>query len=308
MLLVISLGEVVTTTPVGVDRGSVGLPIDVSGVNRTFSFTAEQKYMIAYVLFGSVWIYEVVVAAGHFAISHVIAVRRRMGERAPHFLPLLRGYFNGVVYHLGTLAFGGFVVGVMSILTAGATWLSRRVAKPGERGNPVAKLCCCCCMGFMTWVTQTVNDMAYIDVVLYGRNYTEAAWHVWKLTIENPMTATAVVGTVKAVKTAGIILITGTGTSCAYWILSNPVPVSSFLGSLQELGLASGEADGVIREIGSSLLTANVLGMTAMSGVICYFVSLAFMNTLVATAQALAYVEVCQQASGGRGARRGGEY
>lgn len=306
MLLVISLGKVETTSAFDVDSATsiVGIPIQVGGMNRSFVFTKSELYMIVYCLLGSVWIYETVAATGHFAIAHAVTMRK-----LPHRdtclrpLPVLRGYFYGVVFHLGTLAAGAFIMGVLRIFTAVAVVLSREVdggrrAAGGRKRNPVAlgiSCCCCCCLDCMTWVTQIVNDMAYVDVIAYGHGYFDAAWHVYKKTVTNPLTAGTAVGTMRAIRSVGIASTTALGVCGTYWCLTSPGSAEV----LAELGVYTGGSLVMEKDVGLGFFKGSIFGITAMSGLICWLVSLAFMNVLVATAQSLVYLQIIRPSTPG---------
>lgn len=301
MLLVISLGHVETTNALDTDSAFsvAGIPIQFGGMYRSFVFSNHQWYMIVYSLLGSVWIYETVAAAGHFAIAEAVTkrkLRKTHDRRCAKNLPLTAGYFNGVVFHLGTLATGAFIMGVLRILTAVVAIVSREADSgrhaTGGRTNPVARgvsCCCCCCLSCATWVTQTVNDLAYVDVIVYGHSYFEAAWHVYRKTLTDVAGSLVVVGTTRAIRNVGMLSTTALGVCGAYWCLTKPA-AAAVLGDLGVYHTGSLGSD-----VGFGIFEGSVVGITAMSGLICWLVSLAFMNVLVATTQSLKYLEVLRE-------------
>lgn len=296
LLWIISLGHVTTSSP-WPDPG-MGLPVDVKGVKRSFTFSQYQWYMLAFWGFGVIWLYEIISAAGQYAISHAVVVRSHM-KHPPRCFPLLRGYANGISYHLGTLAFGAFVIGVLKFATAILAWLAKQINSPDKKVNVAARacLCCCtCCLGCLTQVMKLVNEMVYVDCAMFGHNYLAAAWHVWKLSALNPVTTVTVLACVKVIGSLGVLTIGGLGTFCSYWILSNPGRITSFfsndISKLTAAGAASGYGlDAVdVSAVTNALYTSNVWGMTIMSGCIFVCVAIAFMNTFVMAAQTNAYV------------------
>mmetsp|Transcript_21343 Transcript_21343/g.47216 ORF Transcript_21343/g.47216 Transcript_21343/m.47216 type:complete len:677 (-) Transcript_21343:97-2127(-) len=298
LLWVMSLGHVVTSDPMA--DHDIGLPVNVEGMYRTFSFTRNQWYMLGYWVFGSLWLYELVVSMGQYAVSHAVVVHR-LAKDANNCLPLSRGYANGIIFHLGTLAFASFIIGMLRFLMMVLAYIAKQAQQgPDGKVNIAVKAlvaCCTCCLGCLTQIMRLVNEMVYVDVAISGRGYCSAAWNVWKMTIQNPVTAATVVGSVRAIRWVGIFIIGGGGTFLSYQILSNPERIEGALkhgatavqrgASALHINVPGSEHVGA-----QALFTSNVLGMTAASGFICFMVAATFMNIFVITAQALAYIEV----------------
>jgi len=109
---------------------------------------------------------------------------------------------------------------------------------------------------------------------------------VYKKTFERPLTAGTVVGTMRTIRSVGITCTTALGVCGTYWYLT----------SVEMIGAHAGGS--LAADVGLGLFKGRVLGITAMSGLICWLVSLAFMNVLVATAQSLAYLDIILPVAG----------
>mmetsp|Transcript_120354 Transcript_120354/g.268982 ORF Transcript_120354/g.268982 Transcript_120354/m.268982 type:complete len:672 (-) Transcript_120354:48-2063(-) len=250
--------------------------IEIQGMHRSFEFTGYQWACLAYWVFGTVWILEVVNALGQFAISHAVVIFACFDTR--EFLPMLHGYWAGLVYHLGTLAFGGFVIGCLKILAAVCAFLARQTRD--EHGLPtmVTRVVCCCCAYCFLCVERLltmVNDLVYTDVALQGSGYIEAAENVVRIAANNPATYAAIKGSATAVRVLGVTTIGGFGTFLSYRALS-----SSALHM---------ELDGVFAGASSMLQTSNILGTTIASGFVCFYVAMAFMMVFYQTTYTLMY-------------------
>ena len=93
------------------------------------------------------------------------------------------------MYHLGTLAFGGFVVGVLCILSCVVAFLGSQFRGKDGMQNKVSQcvLCCCsCCQGAIEAVVRMANTPGYADYVIYGNDYPKACWHVTTMMVHNP--------------------------------------------------------------------------------------------------------------------------
>merc|ERR1712217_541817 len=122
-------------------------------------------------------------------ISHAVVVFACF--QTAEWFPMLHGYFAGLVFHLGTLAFGGFVIGCLKIVAFGLWFATRQsTSDRNHRRAAVAAVCCCCCTYCVACVEHLmtmVNDLVYTDVALQGTDYPEATENVVQVTASNPV-------------------------------------------------------------------------------------------------------------------------
>jgi len=267
---IMSLGEVTTTSPLQTKSG-----LSISGMHRSMQFTDWQKYWIAIFVFGIVWVLETITALSQFAICHAV-VKYSLFQKK-ECLPLARGFFNGLVFHLGTLAFGGFIIGALKIITAICAYVSKQATNPDGSQNKVVKvLCCCiiCCLMCLTHIVELLNEMVYVDVSIRGTSYVSAAKNVVKMLVANPVTFATVHGATSFVRFLGIAVIGGGGTYLTYLYLEHPFSLSAE----DEALVASPMLDSSTR-----------IGTTVAAGFICFAVSHAFMVIFDNCADALMY-------------------
>jgi len=271
---IISCGRVVTSNPM--DDLIGGGAVSVSGLKRHIEFDSNLYWLCAYWVFGMIWIHEVITALGKMAISHAVVVYEFYGHSK--CLPLSRGYANGICWHLGTLAFGGFVIGVLKVLAMIASYIANQSKEGGGVGNTVKKAVCCCCMcclNCLIKLAEMVNEMVYVDVVIEGHDYMSACAAVIKLVTKDPFVFGIVAGATAVIKYLGIAVLGVGGTYLCHFLLTNPSVAESALGQV-------GAPDGM-------LATSSVLGATIGAGVICFCISSAFMMVFDTTADTLAY-------------------
>jgi len=267
---VVSLGE---PSPVVISEAGV----NVQGVGRHFTFTDNQFYALCFFSFGCLWLVETISAVGQYVISHVVVSE---SVNHAHFsMPLFRGYWNCFKYHIGTVAFGGFVLGVLRFVSAIlAVFMKAAKDKEGKQ-NMCVRICCCCCMCCMECLTDAVellNELVYTDVAITGVGYMTAAKNVIAMAATNPATYGGVKLATEVLGFLGTFGLTFIGTYIPYQILANP----SLFG-----------ADQVVQAMNQQ----SQMGCTVVSFLISFFISMAFMSSFNQVALALMYIKLHQQ-------------
>jgi len=267
----LSTGQVVPDTLPAQEGG-----LEVEGLQRSIRFAGWQWACIGYWVFGIMWVVETMHALGQFAISHAVVVRTCIGVSEP--FPLLHGYSAGIVFHLGTLAFGGFIVSCLKFVVILLSFLVRQTSDESGAPSLVGRIVCCCCISSVACVERVlimVNDLIYTDVALRGAGYVDAANNVVRVGATNPGAYVALKGSVVAVRMLGVSIIGGLGTLLSYQVLaSTPLHDS---------------VDTIFPSASSMLVTSSILGTTVASGVICLLIGKAFMTVFCQTTHTLMY-------------------
>lgn len=248
----------------------------ISGVHRTLVFTPAQWGFLAYWGFGFVWILETVNALGQFAISHAV-VRFAVFDEV-ECCPMLHGYWNGLTRHLGTLAYGGFIIGCLKILAAVISFIVRQAQAQGDAEGAVVQCICCCCLQLALCLEQVlamVNDLVYTDVALRSTSYSTAASNVVQIAKTNPLTYASIKGSATSVRFLGVTVIGGIGTFLSYQTLAS----TALHQDLQD----------IFEGVSSMLATSSILGTTAAAGLICFYTAIAFMMVFYQTTYSLMY-------------------
>lgn len=250
--------------------------VQISGLHRSLEFTEYEWACIAYWIFGVVWILETVNALGQFAISHAVVMYAVHDEE--ECCPMFRGYFIGLVFHLGSLAFGGFITSCLKIVAALLSFAVRQTRDEYGAQGAVTQVLCCCCMCTVLCIERVVsmvNELVYSDVALQSSSYVEAADNVVRIATSNPLTYASIKSSATAIRVVGVTMIGGCGTFLAYLVLSS----NSFHRQL----------DSVFENSSSMLVTSNIIGTTVASGLVCFYVAMAFMMVFYQTTLSLMY-------------------
>lgn len=252
--------------------------------SREFQFTQQQIWLMVGWIFGCVWILETLQALGQFAISHSVVVHTLLELKT--CMPLCHGYMNGLVFHLGTLAFGGLVIGIMVIITSILTYLSKMTKSEDGRKNAVLKMICCCCVCCFKCCTDLIemaNRLAYTDVAIEGCDFPKAIQHVIELALKNPIRYAAVHGSTTIVKCMGIMGITSLSCLVTYFVVSYS---------------EDHQASAIIKAVSDDLVTTDLVGTVITAGVIGFTISYIFMNVFDITSETLMYCILWKQDHG----------
>lgn len=149
----------------------------VGGLRRTFVFTEEQWGMTIYYVFGMLWLTEFFNSLSQFVVSYAVILwyYHPKPKGSGPSLPLIRGFMVGMIFHLGTLAFGSFLIASLRGFRIVLLWISR--AAKGQQ-NQVAgciATCCACCITVIQRYVEFLTKNAYIDVAISSTPFYTAA-------------------------------------------------------------------------------------------------------------------------------------
>ncbi|XP_070531870.1 choline transporter-like protein 2 [Ptychodera flava] len=143
--------------------------------------------MQVYNLFGLFWIMSFIVAldqivlAGAFA-SYYWAFTKP--KDIPVF-PVSASLWRSLRYHLGSIAFGSFIIAVIKLIRAMLEYLDHKL-KGSE--NKVAEFflkCMKCCFWCLEKFMKFLNKNAYILIAVYGKNFCTSAKNAFMLLMRN---------------------------------------------------------------------------------------------------------------------------
>jgi len=122
--------------------------------------------MVWYMFFGFLWIMAFILACAQFVI--IVGVcswyfsHNSDAEGDASFMDGLKWIFQ---YHLGSLAFGSFIVAVVWMIRIIFESIRKKIENGDPTQNPAVKclLCCCsCCLACIDKFVQYINKNAYI--------------------------------------------------------------------------------------------------------------------------------------------------
>jgi len=149
----------------------------VAGLTRSLVFSDAGKAMVVYYLIGFFWLMELTNAISQFVISYSVVLwyyTPKPKGFGPH-IPLVRGFIVGVVFHLGTLAMGAFLIASCRFPRMILGYITKHAKVGDNQACEVVAQCLQCCSICSQRYLQYINKNAYIDVCISSTSFCTAA-------------------------------------------------------------------------------------------------------------------------------------
>mmetsp|Transcript_13382 Transcript_13382/g.31404 ORF Transcript_13382/g.31404 Transcript_13382/m.31404 type:complete len:651 (-) Transcript_13382:107-2059(-) len=246
--------------------------VHVTGVKRSFSYTEDQIWMMVYYIFGSIWLLEFAHSLGQFVIAYMVVLWYYTplyhGRKRSPWCPLPRAYIAALVFHLGTLAMGSFLIALCRIPQIILGYFAKQ-AKAKE--NPVLSccvLCCKCCIDCFTRFLEYINQNAYVDVAINSNDFCTAARRSFEFILSNGAEIVLLSGATIVFSAIGVIFVSLSSALFVYWVVD----------IIPEYSAEDSENN-----------VSNPMAVAIMGGILGLIISGAFMIVLDQTADTLLY-------------------
>ena len=207
-----------TITPVLLEDGTY---------TRTIEWTDLTEYLNYFFFFGFLWVLALVLACNFFVIASCVChwyFTSSSDTRGN--ISITQGIWWAVRYHLGSLAFGSFILAVVWLIRIIFEYVAAQLKK-AEGNNPAGMfikcmVCCCrCCLSCVNRFIKFLSENAYVQILLTNENFCPAALNAFLLILKNAATfaLTEAAGTI--IITLGKILISVLNTLLIFFILTN---------------------------------------------------------------------------------------
>ncbi|CAH8443470.1 unnamed protein product [Heterobilharzia americana] len=155
-----------------------------------FLYYGDRKYTIylqLFNLFMFFWLVNFVRSLTQMTLAGTFAEYyfSRADQKSMSKCPLLRSFFRSAFYHIGSLAFGSFLIALLQWLRAILEYISTKLKKSD---NPVAKFflkCLCCCFWLLETFLKFLNRNAFIMIAIYGQSFCSASGSALALLARN---------------------------------------------------------------------------------------------------------------------------
>jgi hypothetical protein len=175
----------------------------------------------AFAFFSMLWNNAFIIAVGQCTIAGAVGVWYFTPNTEKGTKPAVRtGLRNCFRYHLGSLAFGSFILAVVQFIK----WYMYYLQKQAEQAkNPVAvrifKI-----LQYIIWCFEKcikfLNKNAYIQIALLGKNFCRSAWNAFMLILRNAGRI-GILGSMGAIiGRLGVAFITAATGVIGYFILT----------------------------------------------------------------------------------------
>ena len=148
------------------------------------------RYVWIYHLFGLFWVSAFIIGCAQFVIAAACGLWyfAQGGSSDDQARASLRTGFKWIFrYHLGSIAFGSFIIAVMQMIKIAFEYMRRKYGK-ALGNNPCTKcLICClrCCIWCLDYCVKHITKNAYIQIALTNKNFCSSAWLTFWLIVRN---------------------------------------------------------------------------------------------------------------------------
>ena len=154
------------------------------------SASSVQAVVYLYVLFGFLWTSECISNVSWTSLSGCVGhwFFFREDPKGKTRVPLLRSLGRVLRYHLGSIAFGSFIIAVVRLIRLILLAIDK-YTKDAQNKNLLLKLtikCVQCCMYCLEKTLKYITDYAYIYVALQGSSFCGACFATFSLITRCP--------------------------------------------------------------------------------------------------------------------------
>lgn len=192
----------------------------IVGLSRTVSVSEEERYMIFFYVFGILWIMAMCDGMQSFVIGYAVVLwyyKPIEGTNKPApFLPCIRGFWNGLVYHLGSIAFGSLCIAVCDALRIICSAFAKQADASGNAVGACVGKCCICCVTCFKKCLQYITKNAYVDVAIRSSNFIPASLHTFKFIASEAAGISILSGAATLAQVGGVLSVTSLGAYVAF--------------------------------------------------------------------------------------------
>nr|XP_011433539.2 choline transporter-like protein 1 [Crassostrea gigas] len=195
--------------------------INISNTTGFVSFEKDQPLKIFrwYHLIASVWILQFILACERIVMAGAVAIWYFQRDSGMPVFPILLSIRRLVRYHLGSAAFGSFIITLLVVVNWILGFIHKRVKNStGSVGDFLMK-CLRCCFWCFENAIRFINSNAYIEIAIIGEGFCSSAQRALKIIVSNSLRLAAInsigdftlflgkVGTVAVVAVVGIEIL-----------------------------------------------------------------------------------------------------
>ena len=173
---------------------SIGTPVfELGSPIANIKWEDQTWYMMWYFLFGLFWCVAFFICLQQFIIAAMVCMWYFSGQGSemsdqPGSVSMFTAIGWGCWYHLGSIAFGSFLIALITMIRVVFEYLVKQYESVGNKENPVYKAVSCCIRCILWCLDKYVKFItknAYIQIALHNSNFCAAAWESFYLIIRH---------------------------------------------------------------------------------------------------------------------------
>ena len=146
--------------------------------------------MFLYSLFGYLWMNAFIIGVSQFIISAACALWYfSCTSDSNGSGSLCRGFYWVFRYHLGSIAFGAFLIALVQFIRIIFEYYRRQIEK-ANKNNPAIKVILFCTSYLLDCLERFIKFIsknAYIQMAITGKNFCRSAWNAFILILKNAL-------------------------------------------------------------------------------------------------------------------------
>ncbi|KAK4473814.1 hypothetical protein MN116_003148 [Schistosoma mekongi] len=186
-----------------------------------FLYYGDRKYTIylqMFNLFMFFWLINFVKSLTQMTLAGAFAEHyfTRLDQKLQSRCPLIRSFFRSAYYHIGSLAFGSFLIALLQWLRAMLEYIHTKLKKAN---NPIASFFLkflSCCFWLLEKCLRFINRNAFIMIAIYGQSFCSAAGSALSLLVRNVIRLVVVDKVTDFILFIGKLVIVGVTGGIAY--------------------------------------------------------------------------------------------
>eukprot|EP00039_Didymoeca_costata_P028599 m.21661 g.21661 ORF g.21661 m.21661 type:complete len:671 (+) comp7200_c0_seq1:218-2230(+) len=173
-----------------------------------------------YHVFGLFWVYQFIMACQEMTLAGCVTSWFKTKQNPP-FLALFRMIKFVAIHHLGTIAFGSLIIAFCNLIRAILLYIKEKTAAGETKLAQYIITCCMCCFWCLEKCLKFINRNAYVEVVLYGYSFCNAAWAAFRVVVKNILQVAALNAVGSLIFIVLKLIVTLTVTIIAYYWLKD---------------------------------------------------------------------------------------
>eukprot|EP00927_Polykrikos_kofoidii_P065596 TRINITY_DN61335_c0_g1_i1.p1 TRINITY_DN61335_c0_g1~~TRINITY_DN61335_c0_g1_i1.p1 ORF type:complete len:601 (-),score=96.17 TRINITY_DN61335_c0_g1_i1:101-1903(-) len=209
--------------------------VSSNGVFRTVTFSNTNLALSIFFVFMIIWIMELCRSLSQFVVAFATQnwyfTPYEDGKKTGRFnYAIAEAYLFGVTFHLGTLAFGSFLLAFLRALRL-VFGACAKASK--DTGNPIGSCIarvCGCIVACFERTLQLINKNAYIDVAIFSNSFCVAGSDALAVIVSEVAAVAVLNGATLIIALAAVSFI-AFGSGCVAWALVAYLPMYSSIKS-----------------------------------------------------------------------------
>ncbi|OWF34929.1 Choline transporter-like protein 1 [Mizuhopecten yessoensis] len=150
------------------------------------------SYLWWYHLIGLIWTSEFIIACQQLVISGAVATWYFARDKSTVSCPLCKSISLLVFHHLGSVAFGAFIITMVKLPRMILMYLQKKFKGSENQCAQYCLKCCICCLWCLEKCLKYLNQNAYTVVAIRGTNFCSSAKKAFLTLFNNALRVVAI--------------------------------------------------------------------------------------------------------------------